>query len=129
MEILARTGGARVTDTFHVVDSFSDHDGQRRGRFFASGVRYIVGADERLRKLRPGQELVLRQDPLNPVNPLAILLDVTFEQPVGWVPDWLLTDVHAMFAVGSVKVSVAQVNVDAPTHLRLMCLLETASSR
>ena len=30
VEILARTGGGRATDTFHVVDSFEEHDGRLR---------------------------------------------------------------------------------------------------
>lgn len=124
MEILARTGGGRATDTFHVVDSFLPSEGVHRGRFFASGIRHLKGADERLRALVPGQELMLRPQPENPVNELAILLDADAGKPVGWVPDWLVGEVHALLDAGVVHVRVAQVNRDAPPHLRLMCTLE-----
>lgn len=129
MEILARTGGARATDTFHVVDSFAESNGVRRGRFFASGVRHVDGADSRLRTLCPGQELLLRPQPDNPVNPLAILLDATADEPVGWVPDWLVGEIHALVGCGAVRVSVAQVNLDAPSHLKLLCMLEAHSQQ
>lgn len=129
MEILARTGGGRATDTFHVVDSFLPLDGVHSGRFFASGVRYLDGADERLRALVPGQELLLRPQPDNPVNELAILLDADAGQPVGWVPDWLVGEVHELLNAGAVHVRVAQVNPDAPSHLRLMCALEALPQR
>jgi hypothetical protein len=98
--------------------------GVRRGRFFASGVRYLDGASERLSTLAEGVELLLRPEPDNPMNPLAILLDASAGAPVGWVPDWLVRELHEMIEEGAVRVTVAQVNPEAPSHLRLMCLLE-----
>ncbi len=129
IEILARTGGGRATDTFHVVDSFSAFDGVRRGRFFVSGIRHLDGASECLAQLDEGAELLLRPQPENPANKLAILLDASAGMPVGWVPDWLVREVHEMLAGGDVRVTVAQVNPDAPPHLRLMCLLEAGVLR
>lgn len=128
MEILARTGGGRATDTFHVVDSFLPARGVHAGRFFVSGIRYVDGADERLRALVLGQELLLCPQPDNPVNELAILLDVEAGQPVGWVPDWLVEEVHGLRKAGAVHVRVAQVNPDAPSHLKLMCALEAGQA-
>ena len=124
MEILARTGGSRVTDTFHVVDSFQEHDGRRMGRFFASGISHIDGVDQRLAALHSGDVLDLRDDTTNPANPQAILLDAHGQGEVGWVPDWLLNDVHAMRGPGSsLTIAVDQVNLDAPPHLQLLCRL------
>ena len=49
-EVLVRTGGPRVTDTFHVVDDLTWTQGGRVvSRFLASGVRHVPGAAERLR--------------------------------------------------------------------------------
>ena len=125
MEVLARSGGGRATDTFHVVDSFAEVAGRRQGRFFASGLSHVDGVGERLLRLRPGQPLYLEDEPGNPVNRLAIRLSVDADEPVGWVPDWLVDDVHSMRDTQlSVTVSVDQVNVEAPDHLKLLCLLE-----
>jgi hypothetical protein len=128
LEILARDGGERQTDTFHVVDSFAQVGGHRTGRFFASGVRHIDGASSTIDALRPGDLLALRPDPDNPVNREAQLLCARTDRPVGWVPDWLLPDIKAwQDARERVNITVAQVNPDAPFHLRLMCLLESTA--
>jgi len=124
MEILARTGGGRATDTFHVVDSFRERSGQRSGRFFASGISHITNVESRLSALRQGDVLKLRDDTANPANPRAILLDAQGGGEVGWVPDWLLNDVHSMRQDSNLTITVEQVNLDAPAHLRLLCRLE-----
>ena len=121
MEILARTGGPRVTDTFHVVDSFEPRDGKCSGIFFASGVRHR-GAN--ISALMSGQKLELRDEPSNPVDPRAILLDAD-GQVVGWVPSWLVEDIHRFREDGSrLEVFVEKANPDAPPHLSLRCRLQ-----
>lgn len=121
VEILARTGGERVTDTFHLVDSFDPVGGRVEGRFFVSGIRHRFGGE--LTAIRPGQHLRLVDDLQNPVNPHAILL-ADDETELGWVPDWLVSDVHAMRQRADVHVFVEQVNPDAPPHLAVLCRLE-----
>lgn len=130
-EVLSRSGGLRATDTFHVVNDLRpDADGRVISRFLASGVRYIVGADDRLRRMQPGQALQLRDEPDNPVNPRAILIDVRDAAPVGHVPDWLVEDIHAVRASASQITLVAErINPDAPPHLRLLCCLEAKLPR
>ena len=62
MELLARTGGPRETDTFHLVDDLvEDAHGVVTTRFLASGVRHIPGATDRLEKVESGQQLILEQ--------------------------------------------------------------------
>jgi hypothetical protein len=125
MEILVRTGGGRVTDTFHVVGSFLEHDGKRQGKFFASGISHIADADSRLKQLTVGDLLELRDDPGNPADPRAILLDARGGGKVGWVPNWLLDEVHGRRTPDSaLTVRVARVNLDAPAHLKLLRHLE-----
>lgn len=123
MEILARTGGSRVTDTFHVVDSF--HDGC--GMFFASGLSYIPDAERLLQDLETGQELLLCDEPDNPINKMAIQLVREKSAQLGWVPDWLVHDIHDWREYGSqVQVFVSQVNSIAPNHLKLLCQLKVS---
>ncbi len=122
-EVLARTGGPRVTDTFHVVDPLrTEDDGKAVSRFFVSGVRYHADSDALIKRLEPGARLALRDEPGNQDNPRALLIDVADGQPVGWVPDWLVDDVHALRARDPApEVVVERGNPDAPTHLRLLC--------
>jgi len=129
-EVLVRTGGPRVTDTFHVVDDLTWTQGGRVvSRFLASGVRHVPGAAERLRGLAEGQRLGLRDEPENPVNPRAILIDVCSGEPVGFVPDWLVEDVHDLRECTDEFVVIAErVNIDAPAHLRLLCRIEARLS-
>lgn len=126
-EVLARTGAPRATDTFHVVDDLRlGTDGQVVSRFLASGVRHLPGATERLERLYEGQRLELRNEPENPANTRAILIDVIDGEPVGYVPDWLVEDVHKLRNQAPLLLTAERVNVDAPPHLRLLCRLEAA---
>lgn len=121
VEILARTGGPRETDTFHVVDAFELRHGRCEGRFFVSGIRY---QDVEPQSLEAGQELQLRDEPDNPHNTRAILLTAD-GAPVGWIPDWLVEDIHRFReADDPLRILVEQVNPGAPPHLAVRCLLE-----
>lgn len=127
LEILARTGGPRATDTFHIVEAPTLSNGVFKTRFFVSGVRHCQGAEERLQGLSAGDKLQLRNDAGNEFNPMAILVDVAAGKPVGWVPDWLVDEVHERAdSHGPLDVIVEKVNRDAPIHLRLLCRIETS---
>ncbi len=125
-EVLARTGGGRATDTFHVVaDPERQADGSLITRFLAHGLRYLSGADERAAALVPGQRLLLRREPTNPVNPRALLMDAADDEPVGYVPDWMLPYVYDLTSQDpGHALIVERVNPAAPVHLRLLCRLE-----
>ena len=122
-EVLARTGGPRVTDTFHVVDPLkTDEDGKVVSPFFVSGVRYHAGSDVLIERLKPGAPVELRDEPDNPYNPRALLVDVAAGQPLRWVPDWLVEDIHVLRAQDpDLEVVVERCNPDAPAHLQLLC--------
>ena len=127
-EVLIRTGGPRATDTFHVVDDLTrSDDGRVISRFLASGVRHVEGGHSRLSFLSEGQELWLRDEHDNRVNARAILIDVRDGEPVGYVPDWLVEDVHWLRAAASdFRVVAERVNPDAPSHLQLLCRIEAS---
>lgn len=128
MEILARTGGGRATDTFHVVDPFDPGEGGlRSGRFFACGLGHVDQIDAALSDVRPGHKLRLVDEPETPGTPLAIQLGAgraRDERTVGWVPDWLVGDAQEMRETYvDPTITVDRVNRDAPNHLKLLCLL------
>ncbi|WP_316669214.1 hypothetical protein [uncultured Propionibacterium sp.] len=122
VEILARNGGGRVTDTFHVVDGFEPVAGHVEGHFLASGVRYFEN-NRSLSRIGKGDRLRLVPEPDNAANPGAVLLGDAHGAPVGYVPDWLLGDVRG-WGLPNTAVHVGQVNTEAPAHLRLLCRIE-----
>lgn len=126
MELLARTGGPRATDTFHLVDDLvAGDDGIVTSRFLASGVRYLDVDGTRLGTLRDGEQLHLRSEPDNPVNKRAQLICAGSGEPVGYVPDWLLADLEGLQSRSiELKVFAERVSPDAPPHLRLLCRIE-----
>lgn len=129
IEVLARTGGPRATDTFHIVDDLREIDGRRISRFFASGVGHTAGADERLAHMLAGHRLSMRTEPDNPANQRALLIDAEADAPVGWVPDWLVSEVHELLDSGyELNLVAERINPTAPVHLRLLCRLEARSS-
>jgi hypothetical protein len=126
-EMLARTGGPRVTDTFHVVaEPSADRDGRVRTLFLAHGVRHIDGAGDRISQLSAGDRLQLRAQPDNIHNARALLIDAEAGRPVGYVPDWMLDIVHRLVAADhDHRLTVEQANgPDTPAHLRLLCRLD-----
>lgn len=129
-EVLARTGGSRVTDTFHVVaEPTQDAKGRVRTVFLAHGVRHIAGAGDRIDRLSAGDPLALRSEPDNEHNALALLIDSEPDQPVGYVPDWMLDIVRRLAHVDrGHRLTVELANgPETPPHLRLLCRLEAAA--
>lgn len=125
IEILARSGGGRATDTVHLApEPALTPDGFVELRFLASGVRHADPDGTHLRAVAAGDVLALRDDEDNAVNPLALSLDTTSGAPVGWVPDYLLDTVRGLRESYDLTVVAEVVNPpDTPSHLRLLCLL------
>lgn len=128
--VLVRTGGGRATDTFHVVDDLRLEGDAVTTRFFVSGIRHVSGAADEVAALRCGATLMLRRDEDNRYNPLAVLLDVAPNRPIGFVPDWLVEEVGQLTNSGRVVEVVAErVNPQAPPHLRVLCRLSASRGR
>lgn len=124
LEVLARTGGGRATDTFHLVDVPLRGEKFFESRFFVSGLRHVEGAGEALKLVRPGARLELRQDPTNPKNRNAVVIDVQRGVQLGWVPDWLCHEVTDLIDAGwSLSLRAERINQDAPAHTRVLCRL------
>lgn len=135
VELLARSWAQDVHDTVQVVPEPTVRpDGTSERMFLASGVRHVDEANpdavaKRIAKLKQGDALTLRDEPTNPVNEHAIVLDAS-GKPVGWIPDYLLEDVHKQRDAGfEVGVFVEHANgLNVPWHLRLLCRIEVRSN-
>lgn len=128
IEILARTGGPRVTDTFHLVDAPNPAADGVITRFFVSGVNHCDGAMDKIRKMSEGAELYLRAETSNPFNSQAFLIDESDNSSIGWVPDWLLSELKPLIESDSViRIFADRINVGAPAHLSVLCRLEKYS--
>jgi hypothetical protein len=124
-EVLARTGGGRATDTFHIVEVPLAKSNQFTSRFFVSGVRHFENSDTAIATLQNGTTLRLELEEGNEVNPKAVLVNTTDGQKFGYVPDWLCADVHTRIKNGWSVTGIAErVNPDAPAHVRVLCRLE-----
>jgi transcriptional regulator with XRE-family HTH domain len=117
-------------DTIQVVpEPTEDADGTLHRTFLVSGFRYADDdtngeASRAVDRLERGAHLDLTPEPTNPYNPRAIQV-VAGGTQVGWLPDYLVEEVHGYSAAGrSVEVAVERANgPDTPSHVRLQCRL------
>lgn len=117
-------------DTIQVVpEPYEARDGTLERTFLVSGFRYADdvtdgGAGRAIGQLSPAIGLELVPEPSNPHNPRAIQVASRGTQ-LGWLPDYLVEEVHGFFAAGrSVEAVVERANgPTAPSHVRLQCRL------
>ena len=127
-EVMARNEGRKLTDRIEVfAPPVRTADGDLTTLFFARGIRHRHGASEALTKLQVGDRLTLRDDPDNEVNGLAIFIDTTSGEPVGWVPNYLVDTVHDLRELNdhdALTVTVEHVNPpEVAPYMRLICRL------
>ena len=124
IEILSANGGHRVTDPFRVFPKIERHpDGSFVCRFFLHGWRHISKiARKRLDTLQEREELRVALVLAKPNDNLAVQLQTTEFQMIGWAPRYLAPDL-AMAADGRYEARVVQVN-DQPIPLRQRFLIE-----
>jgi transcriptional regulator with XRE-family HTH domain len=131
VELLARSWGVTPHDTIQVVpEPLVDEDGSEVRPFLVSGVRHVdehnpEGVGAVVAHLVSGQMLDLQDEPDNPNNPRAIVVEAS-DRRVGWIPDYLLDYVHKERGAGKVVSAVVeQANgPETPWHSRLLCQLE-----
>jgi hypothetical protein len=126
--ILGVTEGIRQTDSIEVFPCpIPDADGCYLNRFFLHGVRWRgQQAIERISRLHPEEELVIRADPGNTVDPNAVGVLDAGGMMIGYVPRYLARDVKRLLAQcipDFVKLFVERVNRDAPLQQRVLCRL------
>ena len=122
MSVLGRSGGGRLGDSIFLVrvpDVAAS--GATRAVFFVHGVRHTPAAVELIDALGVGDNLALKPEPTNHVNPRAVLVTTSNGAPIGWVPDLLAEYAQACLSVSPPTVTVVRVNdSDAPPNLRLL---------
>jgi hypothetical protein len=130
IEILARSGGRRVTDPLEVFAELIPAGDRFEAHFFVRGIRHLDGAEDAALLLHPGDPLRLEHEPSNKVNPNAHLVICHDGRAVGYVPDYLADDVRALLRQDeSLRVEVVRVNQPpAPSQQRLLCKLSISSA-
>lgn len=134
-ELLARSPSESAHDTIQVVpEPVEKSDGTLCRIFLASGVRHIhdqIGErlGELLNTVEAGNTLNVVPEPTNPNNPDALQLAVG-EAVVGWVPNYLVDEVHGYLDDGrDMSIVVERSNgPEVPWHLRLLCRLTVKPS-
>ena len=69
----------------------------------------------------------LQLEERNPVNPRAVLVNTSDGEKIGYIPDWLCSDVRDLLTESWVlTATVERVNPDAPAHVRLLCRIDAS---
>lgn len=125
MDVLARSGGQRATDTFEVFSRPEPHRGLYVAHVFVHGLQHrSTEARARARALTAGEHLELRPEPDNPVDELAIRTETGERVHIGYVPRYLATDLHAL-GLDRVSIRVERVNKPpVPAQFWVLCRLE-----
>lgn len=127
LEVLGRSGGIRKTDKLELFPCpAADEQGRYRGYFFAHGLRYLLPEHTtRLADLASGDRLFVARDIQNTADPHALLLRTADPVSlVGYCPRYLATEFGEFIErIGAeeFRVSVEQLNLDAPYDLRVLC--------
>lgn len=131
MAVLGRSGGRRETDRIEIVPepALDALTGLYTTYFLVRGIQHTPGAEERICRLQGGDRLCCMLDAQNAMNPNAVALRTEDRYLLGYVPDYLLTDVR-QFVVerAPMEFRVERVNLaPATVHHRLLCRLEAQS--
>lgn len=134
LEILARSGGRKVTDAFSYYlfpepAAITAPDGERRYAvcFFIHGMRYAQpAAQERAALADLGEKLFLMEDFQNPADPEAFAIRTHENHLLGWVPRVYCADLHQLRRQGhAIQLTVEHVNSSAtPSWAGVMCRVE-----
>lgn len=130
LEVLARTGGQRATDSLELFPMPEpDVAGNFSTYFFSRGIRHLSQESVRhVSELKPGDRLFLMRDIQNAHDEKALLMRT--DDPVslvGYCPRYFAGEFCRLideFGAARVRLTVDQVNIDAPSQLRLLCRLQ-----
>jgi len=131
MDELSRTAGLRATDSLELFHCPVPTDDKKYVElFFTRGLRHMhMDNQERANALVKGDEIFLMRDMQNRHDPMALLLRT--EDPIslmGYVPKYYSNELCQLIDKNGhkeVKVTVQQVNADAPIQYKVLCKIET----
>lgn len=127
LAFLARTGGAKVTDTFEMFPFPEIEGGWYRLSFFAHGLRYLPDASlDRIDKLLTPEDLFLMHDFQNPMDTNAMQMRTEDNYIVGYCPSYLLDDmIELKDEDAEISVHVERVNNGStPLQFKLLCRMK-----
>ena len=134
LEILARSGGRKVTDSFAYYlfpepAAITTPEGDRRYAvcFFIHGMRYAQpAAQERAARATLHEKLYLMADFQNPADPDAFAIRTHENHLLGWVPRVYCADLLELRRRGqAINLTVEHVNPGAaPSWAGVMCRIE-----
>ena len=134
LELLARSGGHRVTDHLEVFPMPEpDDQGTYLVRFFVHGLRHMPqDAVERANSLGPGDRLLVMHDFQNPSDPLALALRTAEGTQrdmhlIGYCPRYPFADSFDSMTKNEEwpRITIERVNpAPAPVRFRLLCRAE-----
>ncbi len=128
LELLGRSGGTRATDNLEIFPCPApETDGSYLTYFFSHGLAYLTPENQKqIASLNVGENLYLMLDLQNKFDKHALLMR-TYDPMsiVGYCPRYLSPEFMRLVKAdgNSVRVTVHQVNADAPSELRLLCKL------
>ncbi len=113
--LLARSEGQRETDMFEVFSAPErTPDARYRMTFFVHGLRHRTEKALAVAlELEPGERLHLQPDPGNPEDQEALKV-IGRGEHVGFVPRYLLRDLHSLRLAGADDTMVAVTRVNPP---------------
>lgn len=128
MDILTRSNGKKVTDTFEVFPyPEKNNNGNFQIHFFIRGLRYMPqSSQEYIQDLKEGNQLFITQDCQNTYDSDALLLRTENKHNLGYCPQYFTQDILHLLKIDSqsVKVCVEKINLaPAPIQLRILCKL------
>jgi hypothetical protein len=132
LQVLARSGGRRATDSFEVFPAPLQHRAQNGNRsylisFFVHGIRYVPAESQaRASNCALGERLLLLSDWQNKYDSNSMMLRTEMDNHLlGWVPRYYCADIHALRERKlPVEVTVERVNpVSSPPWQRVLCRL------
>jgi hypothetical protein len=128
LELLARTGGERVTDSLQIYPyPEPTADGQYQTHFFCHGMRHLRRfVSSEVEMFEGGQQLLPMFDIMNLVDRQAVAIRTTDPAiMIGYSPRYLARDIRELATLSreTFDLRVERVNRDAPIRFRLLCRL------
>ncbi len=122
--VLSVSGGERLTDSLEVFPEVrADSEGVFKVRFFLHGLRHLgKAAIDRASSLQVGEDLRIMVEINNPATRLAITLNSSDYQMIGWAPRYLVPDMlNCVPHAPDVSARVVRINSNtAPLNQRFM---------
>ena len=114
IESLSVNGGYRATDSYEVFPKIEKQpDGSFFCRFFLHGNRHTnPDAEERVKRLKPGENLFVSLQLNNPATGLAVQIQTKDYYMIGWSPRYLARDL-AMAMTETLALEKADVDYEA----------------